>query len=263
MIRKFIRNPSLFSWSSVKLCAPPPSVTAAHVALSARSQSWCRSVPRPTLLVLNGRSRHLRSTPPLSRPARGHLFHESPLRLLWTLPCAADSEVCESSHRRSRHSSGSSNVTSAWREHRVLRLKMTAKHRKGKGNHKPEENSLKNEVIESEVRAGGNNPRLPLVLFLMLVIGGAIGAWFCFQQHQTLTYLSDNLTDVQMKMGTLQTSHEELRQSSGKVRNQKVSGWWRAALLFSSIDPEPLIFALLHTQKKTRPRHMSPVLAAS
>ncbi|XP_076596281.1 uncharacterized protein LOC143326552 isoform X2 [Chaetodon auriga] len=93
---------------------------------------------------------------------------------------------------------------------------MTAKHRKGKGNHKHEDNFFKNEVAESEVRAGANNYPLLLVLFLMIVIGGASGAWFCFQQHQTLTYLTDSLTGMQMKIVKLQSSHEEMRQSSGK-----------------------------------------------
>lgn len=94
---------------------------------------------------------------------------------------------------------------------------MTAKHRKGKSNHKHEDNFFKNEVIESEVRPGGNNYTLLLVLFLMIVIGGATGAWFCFQQHQTLTYLTENLMGVQMKIVKLQSSHEEMRQSSSKV----------------------------------------------
>lgn len=95
---------------------------------------------------------------------------------------------------------------------------MTAKHRKGKSNHKHEDNFFKNEVTESEVRAGANNYALHLVLFLMIVVGGASGAWFYFQQHQTLTYLTDNLVGVQMKIVKLQSSHEEMRQSSSKVR---------------------------------------------
>lgn len=95
---------------------------------------------------------------------------------------------------------------------------MTAKHRKGKSNHKHEDNFFKNEVVESEVRGGANNYALLLVLFLLIVIGGATGAWVCFQQHQTLTYLTDNLMGMQMKIVKLQSSHEELRQSSSKVR---------------------------------------------
>lgn len=94
---------------------------------------------------------------------------------------------------------------------------MTAKHRKGKSNHKHEDNFFKNEVAESEVRGGANNYTLLLVLFLMIVIGGAAGAWFCFQQHQTLTYLTDNLMGMQMKIVKLQASHEEMRQSNSKV----------------------------------------------
>ncbi|KAA8590793.1 hypothetical protein FQN60_001736 [Etheostoma spectabile] len=93
---------------------------------------------------------------------------------------------------------------------------MTAKHRRGKGNHKHEDNFFKNEVTESEVRTGVNNHALHLVLFLLIVIGGATGAWFCFQQHQTLTYLTDNLVGMQMKIVKLQSSHEEMRQSSSE-----------------------------------------------
>lgn len=96
--------------------------------------------------------------------------------------------------------------------------KMTAKHRRGKSNHKHEDNFFKNEVAEAEVRTGPNNFALHLVLFLLIVLGGATGAWFYFQQHQTLTHLTDNLTGMQMKIVRLQSSHEELRQSSSKVR---------------------------------------------
>lgn len=95
---------------------------------------------------------------------------------------------------------------------------MTAKHRKGKSNHKHEDSFFKNEVMESEVRAGANNYALHLVLFLMIVVCGATGAWFSFQQHQTLTYITDNLMGIQMKIVKLQSSHEEMRQSSSKVR---------------------------------------------
>lgn len=93
---------------------------------------------------------------------------------------------------------------------------MTAKHRKGKSNHKQEDNFFKNEAIETEVRAGGNNYTLLSVLVLIMVICGATGAWFCFQQHQTLTHLTDNLVGIQMKIVKLQSSHEELRQSKSK-----------------------------------------------
>lgn len=114
---------------------------------------------------------------------------------------------------------------------------MTAKHRKGKNNHKNEDNFLKNEVLESEVRSGGSNHTLLLVLFLIVVIGGATGAWFCFQQHQTLTYVSDNLTGMQMKIVRLQSSHEEFRQTNHKVstKNKYV------AHIYDNESPELLL----------------------
>ncbi|KAM9750914.1 uncharacterized protein ACNS7B_007899 isoform 3-T3 [Menidia menidia] len=95
---------------------------------------------------------------------------------------------------------------------------MTAKHRKGKSNHKQDDNFFKNEVMETEVRAGGNNNNYSLLLLLNLIIllGGAACAWFCFQQHQTLSYLTDNLMGVQVKIGKLQTYHEEMRLSKSK-----------------------------------------------
>ncbi|CAG6021716.1 unnamed protein product [Menidia menidia] len=62
---------------------------------------------------------------------------------------------------------------------------MTAKHRKGKSNHKQDDNFFKNEVMETE-------------------------------QHQTLSYLTDNLMGVQVKIGRLQTYHEEMRLSKSK-----------------------------------------------
>nr|XP_040049344.1 neurofilament medium polypeptide isoform X1 [Gasterosteus aculeatus aculeatus] len=93
---------------------------------------------------------------------------------------------------------------------------MTAKHRRGKGNSKHEDGSFRNDVAESESRAGGNNPAVLSVLFLLIAIGGAGGAWFCFQQQQTLTHLTDNLMGMQMKIVKLQSSHEEMRQSSSE-----------------------------------------------
>lgn len=98
---------------------------------------------------------------------------------------------------------------------------MTAKHRRGKGNSKHEDGSFRNDVAESESRAGGNNPAVLSVLFLLIAIGGAGGAWFCFQQQQTLTHLTDNLMGMQMKIVKLQSSHEEMRQSSSEVRGDK------------------------------------------
>lgn len=95
---------------------------------------------------------------------------------------------------------------------------MTAKHRKGKSNHKQEENFLKSELLETEVRPAANNSTPLLVLVLIVVIGGATGAWICFQQHQTLTYLTDNLMGIQMKIAKLQSSHEELQLTNTQVR---------------------------------------------
>ncbi|XP_077368707.1 uncharacterized protein LOC144013556 isoform X2 [Festucalex cinctus] len=94
---------------------------------------------------------------------------------------------------------------------------MTAKHRKGKSNHKHEEDHVKSEIPESEVRSGGNNYTLVLFVCLVVVAGVATGAWFCYQQHQTLTHLTDTVTGMQMKVVKLQASQETMRQTSDKV----------------------------------------------
>ncbi|XP_062247045.1 putative golgin subfamily A member 6-like protein 3 isoform X2 [Platichthys flesus] len=99
---------------------------------------------------------------------------------------------------------------------------MTAKHRKPKNNLKNEDNLIKNEVVETEARAGGSNYAGLLVLFLMIVAVGAAGAWLCVQQHQTLTHLTDNITAMQMKIARLQSSNEEMRQSSDKHISESV-----------------------------------------
>lgn len=98
---------------------------------------------------------------------------------------------------------------------------MTAKHRKSKNNHKHEENFFKNDVVESEVRTSAKvdgSFSVHLVLFLVILIGGAVGLWFCFQQHQTLTQLTDSVAGMQMKIMKLQSAYEEFRQSGTKVR---------------------------------------------
>ncbi|KAJ8257453.1 hypothetical protein GJAV_G00185760 [Gymnothorax javanicus] len=97
---------------------------------------------------------------------------------------------------------------------------MTARHRKGKNNHKFEENSFRHDVLDAESR-GGNQYALLFILFLMIVIGGATVAWFCLQQHQTITYLADNLMGVQMKMVKLQTFQEEMRKTNEKLHSSE------------------------------------------
>lgn len=100
--------------------------------------------------------------------------------------------------------------------------KMTAKHRRGKGNHKHgEDNFFKNDASETEVRNGSSNyaPHLVVLLAAVVLLGGATGAWFCLQQQQSLAQLTDSLTGMQVKMVKLQSSHEEVRQSSSKVRD--------------------------------------------
>ncbi|MEQ2195400.1 hypothetical protein XENOCAPTIV_012183, partial [Xenoophorus captivus] len=93
---------------------------------------------------------------------------------------------------------------------------MTAKHRKGKSNHKQEDNFFKNEILETEVRPGGYSHTPLLVLVLIVVIGFITGGWFFFQQHLTLTELTDNVMGIQVKVTKLQSSHEELRLSNTK-----------------------------------------------
>ncbi|XP_054635611.1 involucrin [Dunckerocampus dactyliophorus] len=94
---------------------------------------------------------------------------------------------------------------------------MTAKHRKGKSNHKHEDDNLKSEVPESKVHAGGKSYTLVFFLCLVVVLGGSIGAWFCYQQHQTLSHLTDTFMSMQMKVAQLQ-SQETMRQTSDKVQ---------------------------------------------
>lgn len=93
---------------------------------------------------------------------------------------------------------------------------MTAKHRKGRGNNKQEENSFKHEAPERDPRRGGA-PAILSVLLLTVLIGGAIVAWFCIQQHQTSANLADTLVGMQMKMVKLQALQEEVRMTADKV----------------------------------------------
>ncbi|XP_067381837.1 FK506-binding protein 5 isoform X2 [Channa argus] len=156
---------------------------------------------------------------------------------------------------------------------------MTAKHRKGKSNNKHEDNFFKNEVTESDARVGGNNYIVPLVLFLTVVTGGAIGAWFCFQQHQTLTHLTDNLTGLQMKIVKLQSSHEDLRKASGKYISeslenrlnaleesyaliQKEMGMTLATAEKLKTSDLPAQVLSLHTEMKTRLTEMQKSTAS-
>ncbi|XP_018615835.2 neurofilament medium polypeptide-like [Scleropages formosus] len=97
-----------------------------------------------------------------------------------------------------------------------LEHKMTAKHRKGKSNHKHDENSLRHDVAEQEAR-GGHGGALLFVLLLLVVVGGASGAWFCLQQHQSVTHLAESLASVQKNMVKLQTLQEETRNSNEKL----------------------------------------------
>ncbi|XP_061700144.1 uncharacterized protein zgc:66479 isoform X2 [Syngnathoides biaculeatus] len=94
---------------------------------------------------------------------------------------------------------------------------MTAKHRKGKGNHKHEEDHVKSDIPESEVRSGGNSHAFALFLCLVVVFGGATGTWFCYQQHLTMTHLTESLTGMQMKVVKLQASQETARQTNDMV----------------------------------------------
>ena len=108
---------------------------------------------------------------------------------------------------------------------------MTAKHRKPK-NQKHEDNFFKNDSPESEGRDGGNTFTLLFILFLMIVIGGAGISWVCFQQSQTITYLTDNFMGMQMKIVKLQASQEEIRQSN-KVGNNDMQKKTRAIFTLS------------------------------
>ncbi|XP_057686013.1 myosin-4 [Corythoichthys intestinalis] len=148
---------------------------------------------------------------------------------------------------------------------------MTAKHRKGKSNHKHEEDHVKSEIVESEVRTGGSSYTLVLFLgLLVVVVGGATSAWFCYQQHQTLTQLTDTVTGLQMKVVKLQASQETMRQTSDKVHissdvesrlnaleasytsaHKQVDEAFATALQLKTLDL-PAQLLSLHTEMKSR-----------
>ncbi|XP_060930129.1 uncharacterized protein LOC133004674 [Limanda limanda] len=159
---------------------------------------------------------------------------------------------------------------------------MTAKQRKPKNNQKNEENLFKNEVVESQQgrsAGGGSNSAGLLLLFLMIVAVGAAGAWLCLQQHQTLTHLTDNLTAMQMKVVRLQSSQEELRQTSDKAmpesvdqrlialeesfaRAQKQVGMALATTEQLKTKDLPAQLLSLHTEMKTRMAEMQQATAS-
>lgn len=94
---------------------------------------------------------------------------------------------------------------------------MTAKHRGKKNKHNHEDfNNFNHESSEPGAR-GGNQYTLLFILFLLIVVGGATAAWFCFQQHQSITYLADNLMGMQMKMVKLQSFQEEILETNEKL----------------------------------------------
>ncbi|XP_056897646.1 neurofilament medium polypeptide isoform X2 [Takifugu flavidus] len=121
---------------------------------------------------------------------------------------------------------------------------MTAKHRKSKNNHKHEENFFKNDVVEAEVRTGANSSSVHLVLFLVIVVGGAVGLWFCFQQHQTLSQLTDSVAGMQVKIMKLQVAHEEFRQSGTKHLSESLETRLNALEESSSLAQKQLGVAL-------------------
>ncbi|KAJ8395361.1 hypothetical protein AAFF_G00033460 [Aldrovandia affinis] len=89
----------------------------------------------------------------------------------------------------------------------------TARHRKGKNNHKRVENNFINEDLDPEL--GSGNHYIPmLILLLMLLLGGIAAAWFCYEQQQTITQLTENLTGVQRNILHFQTFHEEMRKKN-------------------------------------------------
>ncbi|XP_041083788.1 FYVE and coiled-coil domain-containing protein 1 [Polyodon spathula] len=107
---------------------------------------------------------------------------------------------------------------------------MTAKHRKGKLNHRPEENSPSPAAVDPEPQGGGgSHSGSVLVLFLLFVAGGATAAWFCFQQHQTATSLADSFVRLQSKLAQLENVGEQLREANEKLSSimayeQRLSG---------------------------------------
>ncbi|KAL1021045.1 hypothetical protein UPYG_G00007980 [Umbra pygmaea] len=95
---------------------------------------------------------------------------------------------------------------------------MTAKNRKKNKPNQEDFNTFSHESSELEAR-GGHQYALLLILFVLIVVGGATATWVCFQQHQTITYISDSIMGMQLKIVKLQSSQEEIRQTNEKKQN--------------------------------------------
>ncbi|XP_033900378.3 cingulin-like [Acipenser ruthenus] len=108
---------------------------------------------------------------------------------------------------------------------------MTARHRKGKSNHSHEDNSSSHSAVEPEPQGGGGGSHSGsvCVLFLLFVVGGSTAAWFCFQQHQTVTSLTDSVERLQSKLSQMENVGEQLREANEKLSSitdyeQRLSG---------------------------------------
>ncbi|XP_015197701.2 hyaluronan mediated motility receptor isoform X1 [Lepisosteus oculatus] len=93
---------------------------------------------------------------------------------------------------------------------------MTAKHRKGKNNHRQEENSFKDDSFERGPRNGKYNTSV-IILFFLIGVGVVTSSWFFTQQLQTIGVLTDNLRGVQLKIAQLQTLQEEVQKVNAKL----------------------------------------------
>ncbi|XP_066559663.1 fibrinogen- and Ig-binding protein [Amia ocellicauda] len=156
---------------------------------------------------------------------------------------------------------------------------MTARHRKGKINHKQEDNSFKHDAFEPESRSG-NHYTLLSILFLLILAGGGTVAWFLQQQHQTIASLADRVMGMQVKMVQLQTSQDEVQEAheklySSKGYDQRISKLEEAhalaqqqvqkAVASFELLKEPDLIAkvsLLQTQMKTTTAELNNLLAS-
>ncbi|KAG7257342.1 hypothetical protein CRUP_037298, partial [Coryphaenoides rupestris] len=102
--------------------------------------------------------------------------------------------------------------------------------------------------------SSSSSSTLLAALLLTALVGAAAASWFCVQQHQTIGYLTDTFTGMQMKLVKLQSAHEEIRQaneeSSSLAQRQVAIALATAEQLKTSDLPAQVLS--LHTELRAR-----------